>query len=181
MKNIYSISAFLLLVLISFSCKTEEAQNEQQVENAEKLYKSEKIGFFTEKMNLTENEAIHFWPIYNNYENKRDSIWQGRKQFFHQYRQDNNSFNDSALDQFLLFDQQLYQLKAEAVKKLRPYLSDDKILQMFYTEMQFKHVIINRIRGRHNMMERPTRRQTGGRNQANGPQPPSQTRCPNEF
>jgi len=178
MKNIFSFSTILLLVFISFACKKSEMPVEDEFQNTQKLYKSEKIGFFTDKMKLTEKEAIHFWPIYYSYENKRDSIWEARKTFFIQYKRDQLNPDNAALNQFLSFDRQLYKLKEETVYKLRPHLPDDKILLMFYTEQQFKHVIINRIRGRHNMMDRPGRGQGYGKHLPDGPQPPFQDPCP---
>lgn len=160
------------ITLLTAACKTDNSQTENTNEDSRKIYKSEKIGFFTDKMQLTEKEAIRFWPIYNAYENQRDSVWKRRKHFLINYKRNNETINDSALNIFLSYDQQLHNINKETVEKLRSFLSDDKILLMFYTEQQFKHFVVNRIRGRHNSTNRSGRGQGRGRSMLGEPQPP---------
>ena len=40
-----------------------------------------KIAFFTKRLNLTPKEAERFWPVYNEFQNKRNAIQMERQQF----------------------------------------------------------------------------------------------------
>ena len=47
-------------------------------------YKTEKVAFLTTNLDLTPQEAQKFWPVYNEMENKRESITHDlMKQFFY--------------------------------------------------------------------------------------------------
>ena len=59
---------FLLLVLC-----TTTAFYGQRKENHEKI-KSLKVAFITEKLDLSSAEAQTFWPIYNDYQEKRAAL-----------------------------------------------------------------------------------------------------------
>ncbi len=139
-----------ILPLISCNNETNEATPDEDPRRG-RFYKSEKIGFFTEQMNLTEKEAQRFWPVYNKYEQKRDSLWRARRHFMMDYKQNNLDIQNSseALNHFLSFGRQMEDLKANFVNDLQSFLSDEKILHMLYTEHEFKFFMLNRIRGRH--------------------------------
>ncbi len=58
------LTLFLLISGISFG---------QQKPDWEKI-KSLKVAFITEKLSLTSKEAQSFWPVYNEFEEKRDAL-----------------------------------------------------------------------------------------------------------
>lgn len=139
-----------VLPLVSCNNDTKDVTPDEDPRRG-RFYKSEKIGFFTEQMNLTEKEAQRFWPVYNKYEQKRDSLWRARRHFMMDYKQDNLDVKNSseALNHFLSLGRQMEEHKESFVNELQSFLSDEKILHMLYTEHQFKFFMLNRIRGRH--------------------------------
>lgn len=164
-----------IFALFTFSCNNNEP-NDQNTENdlrPGKLYKSEKIGFFTEKMNLSEKEAQKFWPIYNTYSRKRDSLWRAQRHFLIDFNRNDTPKNNGsqALETFLLFQDKREQIRNDYINKLQTFMSDEKILTLFYTEHQFKHFILNRIRGRHGREHRPGRGMGPGQGRGRNNQP----------
>ena len=47
----------------------------QRTENREKI-KSLKVAFITDRLELSAKEAQQFWPVYNDYEDKREALRQ---------------------------------------------------------------------------------------------------------
>jgi len=76
MKKATLIIATLLFSSASFLAQGQAG--EQEHPNKEKI-KSMKIAFITEKLNLTSEEAQQFWPVYNEYESKRDELRKEKK------------------------------------------------------------------------------------------------------
>ena len=64
---------FILAAMLIFSTAIVSAQNP----NRERL-ESYKIAFFTQRLNLTPAEAEKFWPLYNQYQEKKIKIQQER-------------------------------------------------------------------------------------------------------
>tara|TARA_R110000782_G_scaffold74489_1_gene148757 strand:+ start:144 stop:581 length:438 start_codon:yes stop_codon:yes gene_type:complete len=62
--NKYILSLFMLFTAISFG---------QHKKDWEKI-KSLKVAYITEKLSLDSKEAQEFWPIYNEYEEKRHEL-----------------------------------------------------------------------------------------------------------
>tara|TARA_R110000765_G_scaffold29758_5_gene70852 strand:- start:1178 stop:1615 length:438 start_codon:yes stop_codon:yes gene_type:complete len=62
--NKYILSLFMLFTAISFG---------QHKKDWEKI-KSLKVAYITEKLSLDSKEAQKFWPIYNEYEEKRHAL-----------------------------------------------------------------------------------------------------------
>ena len=67
---------FLIIVIGFLSSFSSEAQLKKG--GVEKI-RSYKIAYLTEKLNLTENEAQKFWPIYNKYDKKMMQLRKRRK------------------------------------------------------------------------------------------------------
>mgnify|MGYP006440256453 CR=1 FL=1 len=149
--KIIQITIILVVAGLLISCDNEEAPEENQDFQPGRFYKSEKIGFYTDQMNLTEKEAQKFWPVYNDYSQKRDSLWRAQRSFLNKYAEGNMDMDDdeAALTRFLQFEAQKNKMHERYIEKLKSFMSDEKILQLFYTEHQFKHFMLNRIRGRH--------------------------------
>ncbi|MDA3867692.1 MAG: hypothetical protein PF489_13235 [Salinivirgaceae bacterium] len=164
-------ATFTLLML--GSCTEKQTETKELNDDDRRLYRSEKIGFFTEQLDLSENEAIRFWPLYNAYEQSKDSLWKARRAFLMEHSTVSPNSSGDVLNRFLQFDEEVAQLRSALVIDLQEFLSDDKILTMFYAEHQFKHFILNRIRGRHHDRMPRGRGRGQGRGQGRGRNAPS--------
>ena len=65
---------FVLIAMIGFAVNfTASAQDEPQQRGKEKI-KAARLGLITNRLNLTEEQAKSFWPIFNDYDSKRTEI-----------------------------------------------------------------------------------------------------------
>ena len=92
MRSILYIIAVNLFLFIQFDATAQ--RNNRGKERWEK-YRSEKIAFLTDKLELTPSEAEKFWPVYNQMEKERWQAQKFRREMEHELRETEESMSDS--------------------------------------------------------------------------------------
>jgi hypothetical protein len=106
--------------------------------------------FFTERLELTPDEASKFWPVYSDFNNRREKINEDRRILF-RYVTRNSEFltekeiNDS-LEKYLSLEKEETVLAEQFNQKFLSILPPKKVLKIYVTENQFKAYILNQIR-----------------------------------
>ena len=94
-----------------------------------------KIAFFTRKMNLTSGEAEKFWPLYNEFQEKKRLIQENKAQINRNFNLNGQNMSDKELsdaaDKYisLVMDEAL--LSQELNNKLKAILPPAKILRLY--------------------------------------------------
>ncbi|WP_249356357.1 hypothetical protein [Maribacter sp. ACAM166] len=138
--NKYIVLLFILTTTISFG---------QDKPDWEKI-KSLKVAFITEKLSLSSKEAQEFWPVYNDYEEKRSAL---RKREHHQIR---NKIRDvetlsekeavQLLKQHIQLEEEEEELDNEFLKEVSNVISAKKTLLLLSSEEEFKRQLIKQYR-----------------------------------
>ena len=135
---------FLLLVL----CTTTVFYG-QRKENHEKI-KSLKVAFITEKLDLSSTEAETFWPIYNDYQEKRDAL---RKKERTEVRSKVKEVNQLSENEAVALLEKHINLKNEKealhkafIKSVNKKISAKKTLLLLRAEEEFKRQLIKQYR-----------------------------------
>lgn len=149
-KNIISI--FLLCSLILFSSvvfsQTHFNDFPAVSKKLEKI-EAQKVAFLTKKLRLTTSEAQQFWPVYNEFEEKRKTL---QKEF------ENN--NPERLDFIFLTDQEALQiadnrlnyaqkqlnLQLDFHKKIKAVLPPKKVLMYYEANKEFRRMLLRKLR-----------------------------------
>lgn len=106
--------------------------------------------FITERINLTAEQEAKFWPIYDNYMQKRLQI----KMNMRKIRKEGFSISDSdedllkALDQLMAHRQKEIDLDKEMRAKLLEVISVRQYAELVLSEQKFIATLIQTIRGR---------------------------------
>ena len=109
--------------------------------------KTQKIGFITQKLNLSSSEAQVFWPVYNEYEADRESL----RDKLHNLRSKGDSGTVSPtglLNEYLAIRKQEYELETRYVTKFKTVIPDEKIVKLLTLEQDFKEELTRRIKQR---------------------------------
>jgi hypothetical protein len=132
----------LLFLFCCFSLSGVFAQTSSGAERVQAL----KVKFITDRLGLTTEEAAKFWPVYNEFESKRDDI---RKQIREINKQIADSTQHLSSEDYLkladqesrLFQQdgQLMIDRNEALKKVLP---PKKLALVFVAEEDFKKWLV---------------------------------------
>lgn len=125
--------------------------NAQQMTMEEKL-NTQRIAFFTERLNLNASESKVFWPLYNDYINRKDKLTnESRNQCRYIYRNFENTSDQEiseALKKYILTQDKEHELFLEYNKKFLKILPEKKVMLLYITEEQFKQHLLREIRGR---------------------------------
>jgi len=102
-----------------------------------KKIRSMKVGFLTEKLSLTSEEAELFWPVYNKYQDRKDAI---RKEY------KNASQTDA--DAHIKRQEAELTLDKEYNSKFKKVLAAEKVLLLHQAEREWTKILLQEIRKR---------------------------------
>ncbi|QIX60161.1 hypothetical protein FY528_01420 [Hymenobacter lutimineralis] len=132
----------LILPLASEAQTGRRGERLSQLENA-------KIAYLTDKLALTQDQAQRFWPVYNEYSDKRRDL--NRRQ--RQLRTDNpDALTDQQLRdnirQVLALRQQEVDLEKDYVERFQKVISLRQTARLFIAERQFTKEVLQRVADR---------------------------------
>jgi hypothetical protein len=132
------------MVMVIFPLLPVTAQNP----NFEKL-NAYKIAFFTRKLNLTSQEAEKFWPVYNDFQNKRNSIQLERQSLNRYINQNELNMPEKEMieagDKYISLQVQEVALAQEFHNKFKEILSPVKIIRLYQAENQYKVQLLKEL------------------------------------
>jgi hypothetical protein len=143
MKHIILI--WTLLVLAT----TLNAQHSEQIEKI----KAQKVAFITEKLALTPVVAEKFWPVYNEFSSKMDTL--NIRRMKHRKDSHTNWESLSAKQKEALVDLQIQHrvdevnLEKQYHDKFKKVLTIDQVMRLYESEKEFKMRLMKQIRGDH--------------------------------
>ena len=132
-------------------CNSVLAQGEFFKKKKEQI-KALKIGYVTNELELTADEATKFWPLINAFEDRQQEI---RQQKLKNYvaRLDNESLNNlsdkeaqNLLNQLENTEEELYQLRKKFIISLKTVIPATKILKLKKVETQFSKKLLQQYR-----------------------------------
>ncbi|NOZ47176.1 MAG: hypothetical protein GXO79_10400 [Chlorobi bacterium] len=140
----YSI-VLIILLSITFSIYGQiGADRKEKIE-------AQKVGYITNRLNLTPKEAQQFWPVYNQYQVEKQDLLNQKKAFMLKYREEKNSLTTEELevivDGFVNVQVQEAELLKKYNEKYKTVLPIEKILKLYQAENQFKQFLLKQIKG----------------------------------
>ncbi|MBW6460716.1 MAG: hypothetical protein K0B08_09100 [Bacteroidales bacterium] len=142
-KIIFTTLGLILLTSVSLAQRCEDFKERRA------RVQAMKIGYLTEKLQLTPEEAQVFWPVFNEFEQKRIDIEMNLSDQVHKKRPDVEQMSDSEIDTFLKNriqqEEQIIALKKEYHEKLKKVISIRKIYNLYEAEAGFKRVLLERL------------------------------------
>lgn len=142
-----------MLVLTLIPVLRTSAQNP----NFERL-DAYKIAFYTKRLNLTSQEAERFWPVYNEYQDKKNDIQQQRILLARNSNQNSVNMSDKELtdagDKLISLHMEEANLALEFHKKFKEILSPEKVLRLYQAENQYRLTLLNELRDRKELPRR---------------------------
>lgn len=140
-------------VLAASAFVTSYAQNDrQQHEDWKKKMMSEKVAFFTVKLDLSTEEAQKFWAVYNEVEKEKDKA---REEVIKAYFELEKAVEAgksekelaSLLDRFAEAKEEQAEIDSKSDEKFRKVLPVAKVAKLYLCEEEFRRQYIRRLHG----------------------------------
>ncbi len=109
--------------------------------------RSQKVAYLSSKLDLTEDEAVKFWPIYNQYEKDQELIRQNLAQDA-VLRNMTEAEADQNLNAFIEYKQKELDIEKKYITKFKSILSSKKILKVFYYDKEFRKELAEVVKKR---------------------------------
>jgi hypothetical protein len=137
-------------VLIFIFCLGNEIHG-QEAGNREQI-KTLKIAFFTERLNLTPDEAAVFWPIYNEHEKKKESLRGEQRSEIRAKFKNLDAITEKearqALSRYLELEEEEEELDKSFYLKISEEFSAVRTLRLFQAEQDFRRRLLQEYRKR---------------------------------
>ena len=111
-----------------------------------------KIGFLTDRLDLTPEEAKTFWPVYNMYSDDLEKLRKGRRENIINTRENFDDMSDADLEKSVDNEIIFRQNELEILKKYHPQfkkiLPIRKVAKLYKSEEDFKRKLLDLIQDR---------------------------------
>jgi hypothetical protein len=139
MKNVL---VFCFFVLFSFTGIAQEKDKHRE------RIKALKTAHITEGLNLTPREAQQFWPVYNEYEQKRRSLYRQEHADIPKIECVTEESAAARIEEYIEIEKQDYLLKKKYYSDLRKIFSAKRIIQLKKVEDEFNEKMMREYRAR---------------------------------
>jgi hypothetical protein len=138
----------LFFIVLTWVCTDAYTQN--PVTKKPETLQQQKMAFFNDKLQLSPAESAKFWPIYNDYQNRRDKITRDRNTLMQYFESNQANMNEKEaselIQKYIVFQKQETELLDSYTSKFREFLPAKKVMQIYQVELDFKKWLLENLR-----------------------------------
>ncbi len=135
------------LIALVLTTHIARAQNDgrQKIESA-------KIAMITNRLNLSTDQAQQFWPVYNEYNGKKQELNRRIRQLNNEPSRNNLNNNQlvDGLREVNATKQKLADLDDEYLNRFLKVISPAQVAELYKTEQAFNKMLLNRLNNQNN-------------------------------
>ena len=117
-----------------------------------------KIGFLTQRLDLTPDEAKSFWPVYNKFQDELEKVRKQRRETLRKPGENFDDMSDSEIEKMVDSEIILRQSELDIFKKYHPQFKQvlpiRKVAMLYKTEEDFKRKLLEMIKERRDEKDR---------------------------
>lgn len=125
-RLIFKNLLMVVMILTTFSIYSV-AQNVDQIENL-------KIAYITKELNLNNEQAQKFWPVYNKYESQIRSLYSKFKN------------EDVSADEMIAIETEILNVKKKKVNALKDILTKNQVSNLIKAEKKFIQKLLDKLK-----------------------------------
>ncbi|AKD01844.1 hypothetical protein POKO110462_22140 [Pontibacter korlensis] len=130
------------LALGSTVAVAQDSRTQERRENVE----AAKIAYLTDKMGLSSEQSQKFWPLYNEYENKRRTLIKGYRSG---YRRDVEELSEqeakARIDNMFITKEKELELEKEYANRYLKIISNKQLIKLYRGEREFTKMLLKRL------------------------------------
>ena len=120
-----------------------------QTTNRREQIESQKVALITKQLNLTVEEAQKFWPVYNEFQQKKEEIIKKRRQMLKKLSSENPQLPDDQLlklsDAYIKLQLDESGLASTYHEKIKAVLPIKKVVAYYKSEERFKRFLLSEV------------------------------------
>jgi len=152
MKTIWTLALLAFLSAEAFAQPGGASASSRQEQ-----MKAAKVGFLTRELNLSEEEAQRFWPVYNKFDNEREA----HRRKMVALRLDAQEGGDgltskeaeATIEQYLQLRQEEVDMEKRFYQSVKKVLPPEKVASLLQAEKRFQRELLRNLQQRRD--ERP--------------------------
>lgn len=148
MKQLLFIVALFFISLTAFSqAEGMHSRNPEMKKRMEEM-KAEKVAFLTERLNLVPAVAEKFFPLYNEFSEKRMVLGRNKGRFYHIYRHMETKTPaefETMADELVNVQEQESNLAKDYHVKFKKVLTSEQLFKLYIAEEEFHKRLLKRI------------------------------------
>jgi Skp family chaperone for outer membrane proteins len=146
MKRYRNIFTFLILSIVTVTTAQAQRRSEEEI----KRIQDAKVAIITNRLNLTADQSAGFWPVYNEYSQKRREIHRAQRKIINDKKAEGKT-DDQSLDN-LKDVQELRQkeldLEKEYQSKFLKVITAAQVIELYKAERTFNDMLLQRLKQR---------------------------------
>jgi hypothetical protein len=147
-----ALLGFLILMSVQGFSQSANTNNTNVQQSSKEKNQAQKVAFISQDLQLTPAEAEKFWPLYNEFNSKKDESGKTKKELEKNARkigidQLTEKQAQELVDAELSFEQQVLDLKKEYVEKYKTIIGIKKTVKLFQSEKKFNNYLLKQLRG----------------------------------
>jgi len=141
--------SLLLLLLISFF-SISSASAQQRSEEEMKRIQDAKVAIITNRLNLTPEQSTGFWPVYNEYSQKRRDIHRAQRKIINDKKAEGKTDEQvlNNLTEVQDLKQKELDLEKEYQNRFLKVISANQVIELYKAERTFNDMLIQRLKQR---------------------------------
>ncbi|OPZ99781.1 MAG: hypothetical protein BWY70_00881 [Bacteroidetes bacterium ADurb.Bin408] len=163
MKTKFLTSVMLISLISIMTVMAQE--REKPLQQKKKQLEIQKIGYFTEHMSLTAEEAQAFWPVYNDFQKKREELAAEFRKLKKSPATELDNLSEKELnalaDSEIEHAKKMLELRVQLHENVKKVLPLKKVILLYEAEKDFKKHLLkdlkveqNKARGKHQQQQK---------------------------
>tara|TARA_R110001592_G_scaffold95324_2_gene274710 strand:- start:9388 stop:9906 length:519 start_codon:yes stop_codon:yes gene_type:complete len=153
-RKIIAVLIFVIIGITTASAQhhskhDQKSKPERFYKPGSEKFKTMKIAYITEKLDLSSSEAEKFWPIYNEYQTKKGVVFKELKTL-KRATKDEKEVTDSEIETILNkrieAQQKEVDLEKEYLIKFKSVITARKVNELYKAEESFKRELLRKMR-----------------------------------
>jgi len=140
---LFAASLFLFMISTRMQGQTNDLTRLERLN-------SQKIAYFTQKLQLTPDEAEKFWPLYNQFQKEKNALILEQRKSNQYFRQNIGALSEDEMEE--LADGIVQSKSAEAAlysnyhQKFKDILPIKKVMILYQTETSYMTMLLQQLR-----------------------------------
>ncbi|MDQ6479611.1 hypothetical protein [Dyadobacter sp. LHD-138] len=144
--NVKRISLMLLFTLITAAAAWAQRPSGEEMQRIQDA----KIAIITNRLNLTPEQATGFWPVYNEYSQKRREIHRAQRKIINDKKAEGKTDEQvlNNLKEVQELKQKELDLEKEYQTRFLKVVSASQVIELYKAERTFNDMLIQRLKQR---------------------------------